>query len=491
MRSLFAATLLFLSACASVQSPQGGPKDGEGPILLRSNLKNGSINFREKSIVLEYGENVLENEAKQPFLSPLTPVTVIPAGRKLKITPDSGWKENQTYELRLNKKIKDEHEGNASADTALVFSTGNSIDAGFIEVSAEDLSGKTLAGKSTMLLTAADKTQYCSSDEGSIRLGGLAKGAYRLLLFQDKNKNLTYEEEDGRLYSDSIKLDSNIRLKCRPLPQMFKPLRIFHLRKKDTMMLESSRLMIPDSALLKNCVGRNEEGTLFCLYPFRQNQIYRHADSLGNQTIDTCNLSRIDSNRSLPVIPLKRKLRTERKTKDLLVYLNWTWNVFHYPGMVEYSSDSVWKKAESERTTNGLLLKLPLLKSGKIRLRFDTLLFYNKQSLRKDSLMLQANDLELPGKISGNIETDFTDIQVELIGNNKELSGKSSAKSFQWFVSPGQYRIQIYRDLNGDGRYTGGNKLLNRKAEPLYVSPEKIELKPGWDLENIRVNPSF
>jgi uncharacterized protein (DUF2141 family) len=491
MRYLLTSLLLFLCACASVQSPQGGPKDSEGPVLLKSNLKNGAISYREKSIVLEYSENVLENEAKQPFLSPLTPVTVIPTGKKIRITPDSGWKENQTYELRLNKKIKDEHEGNTAADTSLIFSTGKSIDTGFIEINAENLSGKNLSGKNTLLLTASDKTQYCSSGEGSIRLGGLAKGSYRILLFQDKNENLKYEEEDGRLYSDSIRLDSNMRLKCRPLPQMFKPLRIFHLRKKDTLMLESSRQMFPDSVLLKNCVGNNEEGTLFCLFPVRENRIYKQTDSLGNLTTDTCDLSRIDSSRSLPVIPLKRKLRTDRKPKELQVFLAWTWKIFRQPELIEYSLDSVWKKTDWEKTGAGIMLKLPVMKPGKIRLRFDTLLFYNRQSLRKDSIMLQSSDLELPGKISGNIETDFSDIKVELIGNNKELTGKSASKSFQWFVSPGQYRIQVYRDINGDGRYTGGNKLINRKAEPLYIYPEKIELKPGWDLENIRIKPEF
>jgi uncharacterized protein (DUF2141 family) len=490
MRYLILAVFVFLSACASVQSPQGGPKDSEGPILLESNLKNGSIQFREKSIILEYSENVAENEAKQPFLSPLTSVTVVPAGRRLKITPDSGWKENQTYELRLNKKIKDEHEGNTASDTSLVFSTGKSIETGFLEISAEDLSGKNLTGKSTLLLTASDKTQYCSSGEGKIRIGGLSKDSYRILVFQDKNENLKYEEEDGRIFTDSLILDSNLRLKCRPLPQMYKPLRIFHLRKKDTLVVESNRLMFPDSALLKNCVGRNEEGTLFCLYPFRQNNIFKHADSLGNRTFDTCNLSGIDSSRSLPVIQLKRKLRTERKAKEVHVSLNWNWKIFQFPNLVEYSSDSIWKKASWEKSESGLTLKLPVLKAGKIRLRFDTLVFYNNQSFRKDSLMLQANDLELPGKISGSLDSDENNLVTELISNTKQAE-KSKGKHFQWMASPGQYKIQVYRDINGDGVYTGGNKVLNRKAEPLYVYPEKIELKPGWDLENIRIKPIF
>ena len=39
--------------------------------------------------------------------------------------------------------------------------------------------------------------------------------------------------------------------------------------------------------------------------------------------------------------------------------------------------------------------------------------------------------------------------------------------------------------------YTGGNKEALRKAEPLYIFPEILELKPGWDLENIKPDPGF
>jgi hypothetical protein len=130
---LLVITLVF-QQCASVQSPQGGPKDSDTPCLLSSKPNNGETEFKGKSILLEYSEDVLENEGKQPFLSPLTRVSVVSIGRKIKITPDSGWKKNQTYELRLSKKVKDEHEGNPSTDSTILFSTGNQISKNKIQI---------------------------------------------------------------------------------------------------------------------------------------------------------------------------------------------------------------------------------------------------------------------------------------------------------------------------------------------------------------------
>jgi hypothetical protein len=194
---LYLAVLPFLLRCASVQAPQGGPKDSEPPYLLKSNPSNGQVNFREKYIQLEYSENVGENELKQPFLSPLTTVTVIPQGRKIRIKPDSGWKENQTYELRLQKKIKDEREGNIAADTSLLFTTGIEPDRIKIQLQVKDLSGNNLKGKATCLLQAPNGSRYFSSGEGNIQQGGIKEGKYLLEVFQDKNENLKYEEEDG------------------------------------------------------------------------------------------------------------------------------------------------------------------------------------------------------------------------------------------------------------------------------------------------------
>ena len=108
-----------------------------------------------------------------------------------------------------------------------------------------------------------------------------------------------------------------------------------------------------------------------------------------------------------------------------------------------------------------------------------------------DSIDIAASDLDQAGNIGGTIESGEENIHAELLNAAKEILGTAGKGNFQWQVKPGQYTIQIYRDLNGDGRYTGGNKEARRKAEPLYIFPDQIELKPGWDLENIRVKPEF
>ena len=485
-----AITLVF-QQCASVQSPQGGPKDSATPKLLSSKPNNGEIDFKGKSILLEYSEDVLENEGKQPFLSPLTQVSVVAIGRKIKITPDSGWIKNQTYELRLSKKVKDEHEGNPSTDSTILFSTGNQISKSKIQIAVENLSAKANTKRSTCLLHGRSNNIYFSSGEGQLKVSGIENGTYLMEVFADKNENLKYEEEDGDLFTDSVRIDSSIEVKARPLPQIYKPIRCFKQKRGDTVVVETSKQIFPDQPFLDHCVGKNREGTIFWLFPVKEQIISSHFDTLGNCVSDTIEPLKIDSNRSLTQLPLKRKSNTRIAGKQLHIQLNWSWKPVHFPEKIEYTKDSVWVKADWEKREFGVELKLPILKQGKLRLRFDSLVFYNKSVLKMDSIDIAASDLDQAGNIGGTIESGKENIRAELLNAAKEILGTAGKGNFQWQVKPGQYTIQIYRDLNGDGRYTGGNKKARRKAEPLYIFPDKIELKPGWDLENIRVKPEF
>ena len=49
-------TSLLLCACASIQSPQGGPKDTEPPKILKMTPENLTRNFKAKKIVIEFDE---------------------------------------------------------------------------------------------------------------------------------------------------------------------------------------------------------------------------------------------------------------------------------------------------------------------------------------------------------------------------------------------------------------------------------------------------
>jgi len=80
---------------------------------------------------------------------------------------------------------------------------------------------------------------------------------------------------------------------------------------------------------------------------------------------------------------------------------------------------------------------------------------------------------------------------VQLFDQKKELIAKSLGDRFNFNVRPGKYFFQMFNDQDKDGYYTGGNKEARRKAEPLFIYPEPVELKLGWDLEKISIDPGF
>jgi hypothetical protein len=217
----------------------------------------------------------------------------------------------------------------------------------------------------------------------------------------------------------------------------------------------------------------------------------QHLDSLGSSYSDTLIRDKTDSSRSLAKPDLKRKIRIEKTGKELQAELIWNWKVLKHPQQMEYTSDSIWNELSTEKLPFGLRIKLPVTKPGKIRIRMDSIVFYNRIAVRKDSFILNQPDLEDFGSIRGSIENATAGMITELISLEKEVAGKVSGNIFNWKVKPGKYRIQVFLDLNKDRQYTGGNMLSGRKAEPLYHFPEVIELKPGWDLEKIIVKPVF
>ena len=143
MKYLSDVVLFLVNACASVKAPDGGPKDSAAPKLSQTNPGQNATDFKAKAIVLEFSEDVVENNSKVQFLSPLTSVTTNPLGKRLKITADSGWKPNTTYVLNLRKKIKDEREGNQLKDTTIIFSTGQVLDTISASIQIVNKSNKT------------------------------------------------------------------------------------------------------------------------------------------------------------------------------------------------------------------------------------------------------------------------------------------------------------------------------------------------------------
>lgn len=122
---------LFVSRCASIAPPKGGPKDSLPPLVVRTTPVPYTTNFNSKKITIEFDEYIqLKDQSKIFFMSP--PGSKKPKlqikGKSLEVTFDQKLDSNTTYRLDFGSCIVDNNEGNPLHGYSYVFSTGNVID---------------------------------------------------------------------------------------------------------------------------------------------------------------------------------------------------------------------------------------------------------------------------------------------------------------------------------------------------------------------------
>ena len=139
VRTLRAAVLLlfvsaFLSRCASMMTPTGGPRDSLPPVIVNMTPDNFSTNrplVNHEKIYIEFDEFVqLKDQQKEFFTSPQMKKKPLVSlrGRGVVIQLRDTLEANTTYSLNFGSAIRDNNEGNPLYSMRYVFSTGPEID---------------------------------------------------------------------------------------------------------------------------------------------------------------------------------------------------------------------------------------------------------------------------------------------------------------------------------------------------------------------------
>ena len=124
----------FLSRCASMMTPTGGPRDSLPPVIVNMTPDNNSTNrplVGHEKIYIEFDEFVqLKDQQKEFFTSPAMKKkpTVSLRGRGVVIQLRDTLAPNTTYSLNFGSAIRDNNEGNPLYSMRYVFSTGPEID---------------------------------------------------------------------------------------------------------------------------------------------------------------------------------------------------------------------------------------------------------------------------------------------------------------------------------------------------------------------------
>ena len=232
--------------CANVGRPTGGSKDTIPPTLIYATPINGTTNFSDQVIKLEFSEYINADKLQQQLI--ITPGTDITyksfvKKNKLIVKLDGKLKDSTTYNFNFANGVTDITEKNPAINLSLAFSTGSFIDSLSVEGSVEKLltkePGKNYVAGLYPLTDSldyfADKPMYftTANDSGIFKLNYIKKGNYKIISFDDDNGNflLDPETESHGFLEAVIVLDSATILEpIRCILQNVKPIQLINAR---------------------------------------------------------------------------------------------------------------------------------------------------------------------------------------------------------------------------------------------------------------------
>ena len=206
----------FLSRCASMMTPTGGPRDSLPPVIVNMTPDNNSVNrplVGHEKIYIEFDEFVqLKDQQKEFFTSPAMKKkpTVTLRGRGIVIQLRDTLAPNTTYSLNFGSAIRDNNEGNPLYSMRYVFSTGPEIDSMVLSGYTADSYKADSVSKSFIWFFPADSVEQVAGYDSTIfkyKPAAIARAEnngifiaqnlkpipYRVYAVQDKNDNQMYE----------------------------------------------------------------------------------------------------------------------------------------------------------------------------------------------------------------------------------------------------------------------------------------------------------
>lgn len=209
--------MVFLSRCANVVAPTGGPKDLTPPKVVEAIPAARSTGFNGRRISLTFDEYItLDNAAQNVLFSP--PLDTKPdiklSNKTVVIRLKENLRPNTTYSIQLGSAVKDLHEGNLFKEDHYTFSTGDRLDTLTLSGKVLDANDKKPSEGLFVCLYApsADSLATDSIDvlfqqpmkrqpdylaktdkEGKFTLRGLPDRAFLAVALKDMNSNLLYD----------------------------------------------------------------------------------------------------------------------------------------------------------------------------------------------------------------------------------------------------------------------------------------------------------
>ncbi|MBS1500449.1 MAG: Ig-like domain-containing protein [Bacteroidetes bacterium] len=523
VKILFAFALTaFLFGCASIQKPQGGPRDRTPPKLLKATPPNMTRNFSAKQIRLDFDEY---------FNLKLAEISISPAQEKLPIYKKvkksivvqfkDSLQKNTTYVINFGKGIADVNEGNILENFTYVFSTGPHIDSLSVSGSVQDLvTGEKQKDVTVMLLTPKQDTIwgkkkptiYTTTDtSGNFSLNNLHLGDYYIYALKEASPNKIYDNENEL-----------VAFRKRPI----------HLQ-KDTSHVqlvlfkqepEKARVIGPkfdlDGKMFFTFNKSLENPSVKILSPpgFDDQKLVEFSPKkdtaliyMKNMDFDSLKVSFLQNNKPLDTITM-RKGRRETFTRNLTVQTNISQSGFLKPtenliitaslplssfdqSLITFNEDSTNIANYNLRQDTGnlrrLILKYPWKQGSRYQVVFNegalTDIYGDKN--KKIIRPFQADKLDNYGQLTVKIKVpDTSKSYIVQLLNDKKAVIKSDVISRNATLvyknyPVGHYWISVVYDDNRNGKWDSGNVKRKEYPENIWQYGKDMSLRANWEAE--------
>lgn len=523
--------LVFLTRCANMVTPTGGPKDIQPPKVTEAKPENHHTQFEGKKIEITFDEFVtLDNASQNVLFSP--PLSTKPDIKLSNKTVVIKFKEelrpNTTYTINFGNAVKDLHEGNVFKDYIYSFATGDVLDTLTMAGKVVNADNKKPAENLLVTLYVAGSdslydfpTQRVpdfiakTDKEGNFKLEGLPDTTFLVFALEDMNANLYYDMPNEKVAF----LDTLVQAPCDNI-------NLYAFTEADTTQMLLEKKLI-DEGVFRFVFRRPADRVLFETPNVSMDSL--PLVKVWSQTHDTLwwyfNPKEIDTLRvniiyntiinESSLINLKYKEQSNRrnnKPKRIAISYNLK-NSLLLPG-----EDLVFKFSEplaeirfhdtSSLQANDVILYNQLVfepndpygmsyrlatvleDSASYTLNVVDSVFYGIGGHTNDGISLRfkrAKETDLGNIQLQVIPPEGTPLVVQLLSDKGVVLDSRAVDSVQLVqfkqLMPNKYKLQAIIDGDGDGRWSTGNYHRRFLPETVVEYKDILEVKAGWDIE--------
>ncbi len=247
---------LLLAACASIGSPEGGPRDYTPPQVVKSSPAPGSVNFKGNKVEIIFDEIInLKDQQKKVIISPApkTQPLIRTVGKKVTVEFRDELEENTTYVVDFSNAIEDNNEGNQLDGYTFAFSTGDQIDT--LAVSGIVLRANDLEPMQHVLVglhSNLDDTAFTrvplervsrTNDRGHFTIRNLKPGNYHVFALNDVDGDYRMARTEDIAFLDEIVVPTTSEYTSQDTIFTFD-------RRVDTVVTASHTRYLPNDLLL-------------------------------------------------------------------------------------------------------------------------------------------------------------------------------------------------------------------------------------------------